>query len=140
VFLEKHFPTADVIRRNLRELAVEDRATVTACDTFLQIRRMRMEGRTFETAHSWVVFCSPPYAFYTEREADMLALIGDLLEMAPSESVFVVEADETFDFERLPQTDQWQIREYFPAVVGIYRKASVEGDPSLALPANAPDS
>ena len=33
----------------------------------------------------------------------------------------VVEADEQFDFLLLPHRDEWQIRPYPPAVVGILR-------------------
>src|SRR5690606_9361264 len=50
----------------------------------------------------WLVFCSPPYAFYHERQAEMLELIAAILEQMPSESIMVVEADEAFDFNTLP--------------------------------------
>jgi 16S rRNA (guanine966-N2)-methyltransferase len=123
VFLEKHFPTADLIRRNLSELALDGRATVAAGDTFLQVRRMQMEGKTFDATRPWLVFCSPPYAFYVERQAEMQTLIDDVFAASPMGSVFVVEADGQFDFATLPDAEAWRIREYPPAVVGIHRKS-----------------
>jgi 16S rRNA (guanine966-N2)-methyltransferase len=67
----------------------------------------------------WLVFCSPPYAFYVERNEEMLALIAGLVRAAPAESIFVVEADERFDFQTLPEPSTWDVRSYPPAVVGI---------------------
>jgi hypothetical protein len=68
------------------------------------------------------VFCSPPYDFYIDHAAEMLALIGGLMERAPVESIFCVEADERFDFSQLPQAEAWDVRTYPPAIVGIWRK------------------
>lgn len=86
---------------------------------------------TFSTPHSpfpipdsaipWLVFCSPPYAFFVEREAEMLDLIGAVVEACPAESLLVVEADERFDFSLLPDGD-WDVRAYAPAVVGVWQK------------------
>lgn len=69
----------------------------------------------------WLVFCSPPYAFYQERRDDMLTLLTRLVTAAPAGSLFVVEADEACDFATLPQPGPWDIRAYPPAVVGIAR-------------------
>lgn len=126
VFCERHFPTADLIRNNLAELAASDRAEVLACDTFLQVKRLRRDGATFDAGRPWVVFCSPPYAFYTERQAEMLTLIDDMLLLAPIGSLLVVEADAAFDFSLLPQAESWRVREYPPAVVGIWKHQDPE--------------
>lgn len=124
VFCERHFPTADLIRRNLAELGAADRAEVVACDTFLHVKRLRRDGGTFDAARPWVVFCSPPYAFYSERQAEMITLIEDVLTLSPVGSLLVVETDEAFDFGLLPNPEAWRIRKYWPAVVGIYRTGS----------------
>ncbi len=59
----------------------------------------------------------------------MIDLISSILELAPAESIMVVEADGAFDFALLPgniaekrREAGWQIRAYHPAVVGIWRK------------------
>jgi 16S rRNA (guanine966-N2)-methyltransferase len=70
----------------------------------------------------WTVFCSPPYDFYVQRVGEMLELIAGLIETAPNGSVFVVEADDRFDFGRLPDPQAWDVRRYPPAVVGVFRK------------------
>ena len=76
----------------------------------------------------WLVFCSPPYAFYVERQDEMLGLISAILEHCPPESILLVEADERFDFSLLPggvRTEKrgpgWDVRTYPPAVVGVWR-------------------
>jgi 16S rRNA (guanine966-N2)-methyltransferase len=115
-FIEQHFPTADLIRQNIAELKVTEPCAVEPGNTFIWAKRSPQLGEL-----PWVVFCSPPYAFFVDRKAEMLELIGGLIAKAPAESVFVVEADERFDFAELPQSDSWDLRVYPPAHVGILR-------------------
>jgi 16S rRNA (guanine966-N2)-methyltransferase len=77
----------------------------------------------------WLVFCSPPYAFFIDRRDEMLELVRSVMDAAPPGSILVVEADERFDFGLLPtsatgtQTEgAWDVRTYLPAVVGVWRK------------------
>ena len=42
--------------------------------------------------------------------------------MAPQGSIFAVESDDDFDFATLPDPDAWDVRPYYPAIVGVYRK------------------
>lgn len=69
--IERHFPTAALIRQNAAELGVADRVEVLAADTFIWAQKHAIDGAT-----PWLVFCSPPYAFYLERAEAMLALVG----------------------------------------------------------------
>lgn len=115
-FIEQHFPTADLIRKNIAEFKVAEQCTVEPGNTFIWAKRNPNLGDL-----PWVVFCSPPYVFFVDRKAEMLELIGGLICKAPAESVFVVEADERFDFAELPQPDAWDLRVYPPAHVGILR-------------------
>ncbi|MCE9604862.1 MAG: RsmD family RNA methyltransferase [Planctomycetia bacterium] len=136
VFFEKHFPTADVIKGNLKALGLEDRSEVVGCDSFLQWKRMRREKTPFgakipavkaAAAASganaeplpWLVFVSPPYDFFVERQAEMLQLLDEFLAAMPPRSVLVVEADERFDLNLLPQAEEWTSRTYAPAVVAL---------------------
>jgi 16S rRNA (guanine966-N2)-methyltransferase len=116
-FIEQHFPTAAIIERNIAALEVGDASEVVPGNTFIWFRRRPDLG-----PNPWVVFCSPPYDFYTERIAEMLELLGGMITIAPPKSVFVVEADDRFDFKLLPQPDDWDVRAYPPAVVGVMRK------------------
>jgi 16S rRNA (guanine966-N2)-methyltransferase len=115
--VEQHFPTAELIRQNCAALEVEDRCTVLPANTLLWPKRWPELP-----AIPWLVFCSPPYDLYVEHASEMRALVARLIERAPAQSMFVVEADERFDFGQLPDADQWDVRVYPPAVVGIWEK------------------
>lgn len=145
-FIEKHVPTARVIEDNIKTLGLSDRAQLLTTSAFLWGKRdlpkwNAESGKGNEEVISpfpfplsplnipWLVFCSPPYAFYRERQAEMIELVSSILERAPVESIMVVEADGAFDFGLLPgniaekrREIGWQIRTYHPAVVGIWRK------------------
>jgi hypothetical protein len=55
----------------------------------------------------------------------MLDLIGRVQEYAQPASILIVEANEEFDFATfraaLPESEQWDVRAYAPAVVGVWR-------------------
>jgi 16S rRNA (guanine966-N2)-methyltransferase len=115
-FVERHFPTAAVIGQNAKELGVAERCTIVPANTLLWAKRLPELP-----AIPWVVFCSPPYDLYVSHTAEMLALVQQLLRHARPDSLFAVEADERFDFRLLPDANQWDVREYPPAYVGILR-------------------
>jgi 16S rRNA (guanine(966)-N(2))-methyltransferase RsmD len=121
LFLEQHFPSAEVIRRNAATLGLAEAAEVLAADTFIRFRRGVKLGPEAE-AMPWVVFCSPPFEFYVSRRDEMLELIGKLFGAAPAGSLFAVESDARFDFGALLEAAEWDVRDYPPARVGIFRK------------------
>jgi len=114
--VERHFPTVDIIKQNVLALGVEDQADVYAADTFYWLRHEWEPG-----AGPWLVLCSPPYNFYIERHEEMLDLIHKIMETAPGDSIIVAESDRRFEFGRLQRPDEWDVRHYPPAVVGIWR-------------------
>ena len=116
VFIERHFPTAALVRRNAEQLGVGGQCEVVPGDAFIWARRPAQWGDS-----AWVVFCSPPYDLYQDRQADLLALLNRLAADAPPQSALVVEADERFDMTLLPRAAEWDVRHYPPAVVGILR-------------------
>jgi 16S rRNA (guanine(966)-N(2))-methyltransferase RsmD len=113
-FVEQHFPTADLIRQNIKSLGVEACCEVAAGDTFLWSRR-ELELPDGQA----VVLSSPPYDFYIDRRDEMLALVQRFIDRAHTGWIFVVEADERFDFGDLPDSSNWDVRPYPPAVVGM---------------------
>jgi 16S rRNA (guanine966-N2)-methyltransferase len=115
--VERHLPTLKLIEQNAAALGVADQVLALFGDAFSPATH-----RQFRTDARWLVFCSPPYEFYFSRRDAMLKLIGDLLAAAPPESRLVVEADERFSFETLPNAEAWNVRAYPPAVVGIFVK------------------
>jgi 16S rRNA (guanine966-N2)-methyltransferase len=148
-FIEKHVPSSRVVEQNIGKLGVEDRATLLVTSAFLWAKRDLPDagargGRTSSSVRSvraptdvdvrptagvpWLVFCSPPYAFYHERQAEILELVRRIQEHAPPHSILIVEADEAFDFglvrgaENEADKSRWDVRSYPPATVGIWRK------------------
>jgi 16S rRNA (guanine966-N2)-methyltransferase len=116
-FVERHFPTADIIRQNAAALGVESQCRILPANTLLWPQRWPDLPEA-----PWLVFCSPPYNFYIDHAAEMFALLTGLIERAPTESIFCVEADERFDFGQLPHAADWDVRVYPPAHMGIWQK------------------
>jgi 16S rRNA (guanine966-N2)-methyltransferase len=118
-FIERHIPTAKLIRANIEALGPEPETTeVLPQSAFIWARR----HEPLDPTTPWLVLCSPPFDFYIERREEMLAMIERLWEEAPSGSVFVLEADERYDFTGLPAESEWDVRTYAPAVIGVARK------------------
>jgi 16S rRNA (guanine966-N2)-methyltransferase len=117
ICIERRFPNAKMITESATTLGVQEQISVTPGDTFVWAKRHLPSGPT-----PWVVFCCPPYEFYSSRLEDMLNLIRTLVNQAPLRSVFVVESDERFSPETLPDVLTWDTRQYPPAVISIARK------------------
>ncbi len=115
--IEHHVPTARVLAENVETLGAGEQAELVIANVFLRSLWQDRLG-----ALPWLVFCSPPYAYYEERREAMLQLLNGLILDAPEESAFVVESDERFDWGVLPNAEVWAVRKYLPAVIGIYRK------------------
>ena len=123
IFFEQHFPTADAIRKNAASLGLEDRCQVIAADTLVWFRREApLSGVPLDIAR--LVFCSPPYDLFVSRKNALVDILSHLWNEAPTHSRFVVEADERFDFDELPQSYKWQVRSYPPAHIGLAWKES----------------
>lgn len=127
-FIEKHIPTARVVEENIAALGVEDNSNLLMTSAFLWGKRDLPNEESLPRERPWLILCSPPYVFFVDRPAEMLGLIGSLLERAPEGSILMVEADERFDFELLPggvrkekRGPGWDVRTYTPAVVGVWR-------------------
>jgi 16S rRNA (guanine966-N2)-methyltransferase len=116
-FIEQHFPTAEILKQNIALLEAEALSKVVAGNTFAWFR-----GGPDLGSERWLVFSSPPYEFYLSRAQEMLDLVGGLMSAAPPGSLFAVEADARFDFRTLPDPERWDVRQYLPAVVGIWEK------------------
>lgn len=117
-FVDRHFPTAELIHRSAESLGIEGQTTILPANVLLWPRRLPALPSA-----PWVVFCSPPWNLYVEEAEAVLALISTLVEHAPPESIFVVEADLRFDLQRLPRAGEWMLREYPPAVIAMLKKA-----------------
>jgi 16S rRNA (guanine966-N2)-methyltransferase len=123
-FIEKHVPSARVVEQNIGTLGVEGRSKLLVTSAVVWAKRDLPE---VASDRAWLVFFSPPYAFYQERQDEMLELIGRIQDHAPPGSILIVEADEAFDFDLLRAREaqgkgRWDVRSYPPAVIGIWRQ------------------
>ena len=119
VLLEQLFPTVRLIEENVTSLKLNEQVEVIGTDTFYWAKHRMPNHQCLRDSNPWVVFCSPPYLFYTERWTDMEQLILTVCRLAPPQSLLVLETDEHLDLARLPWSDQWDVRTYPPAVLGI---------------------
>lgn len=134
IFVERHFPTVRIIEQNVASIAedIADKSQVHASDTFFWVRRF--VERDDRPSEPWMVFCCPPYDFFVDREEEVLAMLKSLIDLAPPQSIFIVEADTRFDQTVLPnlsETSQvkceeddrpeWQVRRYAPAIVSVLK-------------------
>jgi 16S rRNA (guanine966-N2)-methyltransferase len=116
VLAERHFPTADVLRRSVRSLGLESRVEVRPGDALLWAKRLP----PLPADMPWVVFVSPPWSFFTDRWDELRGLIEAMMRAAPAGSVVVVEADTSFDATLLPEVTAWETREVPPAVLHFW--------------------
>jgi 16S rRNA (guanine966-N2)-methyltransferase len=143
-FIEKHVPSARIVEQNIRTLGVEDRAQLLMTSAFLWAKRdLGTTASSLYADELWLIFCSPPYAFYTERRAEMFDLVQRIQQHAPVGSILIVEAEEPFDFRSLYDDDrggelqQWDVRSYPPAVIGLWRKGQATRKSSASAPGSA---
>ena len=117
--IERHFPSARMVRANATALGVDEQIQVVAGDTFYWSRKLEPQEVAPTPLRPWLVFCSPPYELYVSQPEAMLELIQQMIEVAPPQSLIVVESDRQFDVSRLPDSVTWDVRTYPPAVIAL---------------------
>ena len=117
--IERHFPSARMVRANAAALGVDEQIQVVAGDTFYWSRKLEPQKVAPTPDRPWLVFCSPPYELYLSQQEAMLELIQQMIEVAPPQSLIVVESDRQFDVSRLPASVTWDVRTYPPAVIAL---------------------
>ncbi|MDR2643928.1 MAG: RsmD family RNA methyltransferase [Planctomycetaceae bacterium] len=121
--IEMHLPTAVSLRKNLESLNLQDVCQLCKTDAFFWAKNREMHPND---DIAWLVFCSPPYSFYIEREKEILEMLCNLIDSAPFGSIFVIESDNRFDFDRLPiKPLPNKIRSYPPAEIAIFTKTEL---------------
>jgi 16S rRNA (guanine966-N2)-methyltransferase len=116
VFVERDHQALIALRRNLRELGLEEKSSVVAAEVCTALRRLASQQEQF----SWV-FLDPPYAKETEGVLAELSG-GDLLTPC---AVVVVEHDRRHrpptSIGHLFQTDR---RQYGDTELSFFRRSS----------------
>lgn len=115
ILVERHFPTADTLRRSARSLGIEQTVEVRSGDVLLWGRRLP----PLPADIPWIAFVSPPWSFFTERADELLGLVATIAAAAPAGSRIVVESDTAFDPRLLPEPDEWATRAVPPAALHI---------------------
>lgn len=116
IFTERHFPTADAIRRSAQDLGVTERCEVRPGDVFTWTKRMP----ELPVSSKWLAFISPPWSLFQERRDDLAKLVAAVLTNAPGGSIVVVESDDSFDAASLPDAAAWEHRPLLPAVLHFH--------------------
>lgn len=121
--IERHIPTAKLIRDNAEKLDVRDVVQIVSMDAFAWVKRLQLGALdpAPPTVTPWLIFLSPPWSFFRERGSDLMAAIRTFLGCGPPGSILAVEADTEFDPANLPNAEQWDVRPYPPALIAIYR-------------------
>lgn len=140
-FVERHVPTSRIVRENIESLGVEAQSTLIVASAFVWGKRdlpvTAGEKPSYaEAPIPWLVFVSPPYALFVEKEEEMLSLIQAIADFAPLGSTIVVESDNRFNVSLLPNDQsgatynwRWDVRQYPPAVIAVGRKLSFQSEP-----------
>jgi 16S rRNA (guanine966-N2)-methyltransferase len=120
--IEIHFPTAALLKQNLESLDLLPICRLCKTDAFFWTKN---ESEHPAKDSAWIIFCSPPYDFYINRQAEMLDMLNRLITAAPAGSIFVIESDSRFDMNLLPIVPEpHRIRTYPPAAIAIFTKQS----------------
>ena len=122
--IERHVPSANTIRENFSILGLHEVCELFCANVFLWSRK----GIANLPNKRWLIFCCPPYSFFTEKLDELIDLLHDLAKNAPADSLLVVEAEIPFDFADLKLPGEWKTRTYRPAEVGI-----LDLNPTLGL-------
>ncbi|QGJ68543.1 Ribosomal RNA small subunit methyltransferase D [Planctomycetales bacterium 10988] len=119
IFIERHFPTVDVLKENVAHLDIASLVEIFPSDTFYWWKQ-----QTPEKTLPWLVFCSPPYAFFEDRRQELMTMLAEILQAAPEDSLMVIEADPRLSMETVPHLDDWDFRKYGAIQIGIYHKSA----------------
>ena len=119
MFVERHFPTADVLRRSARDLGVQDRCEMRSGDVLLWAPPAARPA----AGHGVGGVRVAPWGFFAadHAPAELMALIDVLRRAAPPGSTLVVESDTSVTAADLPDPDAWESRPIPPAVLHLLR-------------------
>ena len=127
-FVERDFRVAAEIEQHLKEFGVSDRATIARADVY------RWAERWDPPAEPVNVFFSPPFADFTRRPAEFLALVRQVQEKVADGSVVVVQSERGAIEDEETVFAGWDIRHYGRNELLIWVKEEPEGAADEAGP------
>ncbi|QDU20083.1 Ribosomal RNA small subunit methyltransferase D [Urbifossiella limnaea] len=105
--VEKDGKLGAAIQKYATEFGVADKLQVLKADVYRWGERWIPPGNAPVN-----LFLSPPFPDLSERGDEFLTLVDQLLEKAPDESVLVIQAEDGFPLDRLPDLPAWDVRKY----------------------------
>ena len=119
-FIERDVRLANDIDGYLDKFGVKDKGQM-------------IRGDAYRWAERWVppkspvnVFLSPPFPDLTGRAEEFMRLVRTLQEKIPDESVFVIQAEDGFPEEELPDGQAWERRKYGRNLLLIWVKGEAQ--------------
>jgi 16S rRNA (guanine966-N2)-methyltransferase len=106
VFVERDVKLATAIERQLEEFTMTRQAQVLRGDVY------RWAERWLAPTDAVNVFLSPPFPDLTERAGEFLELVQTLAGKLPIGSVLILQLEDGFSLEMLPDFDRWDVRHY----------------------------
>jgi 16S rRNA (guanine966-N2)-methyltransferase len=106
LFIERDFRSAGDIERHLGAFGVRDRASVIRADVYRWAERWQPPNEPIN------FFLSPPFADLTQRIDAFLELVALLQRKLAVGSVLVIQAEDGFAYEELPDAVGWEARKY----------------------------
>jgi len=106
--IERDPKQANNIQKYIDRFAVGDRVQVLRADAY------RWAERWVPTAGAPVtLYLSPPFPdLLGVKVFEFVKMVGHLLTKAPDESVLVLQVEDGFPIDDLPNPDQWDVRRY----------------------------
>lgn len=106
VFVERDVRLAGAIERQLDDFQMSRQAQVLRGDVY------RWAERWLAPTEPVNVFLSPPFADLTDRVDEFFALVNTLAAKLPIGSVLVLQLEDGFPLEKLPDGAHWDVRHY----------------------------
>jgi len=122
-FVERDFRLVDELEKHISDFRVGNTANIVRTDVYHWIGRWQPPPKPI------TLFLSPPFADFTNRLDDMLALIRQLQEKLHPDSVLVLQSERDAPLDDLPRREEWDVRTYGRNMLQIWVK---EDDEPLA--------
>lgn len=105
--IEKDPRQANDILRYAEQFGVANKVQVLRADAYRWAERWIPAGTVPVN-----LFLSPPFPDLGQKPAEFLTLVNTLKEKAPEDSVLVIQAEDGFPVEQLPDVPSWDVRRY----------------------------
>ena len=128
VFLERDFRLAGAIDGYLKEFGIAAKGHVVRADVYRWAERWQPHADVPTN-----MFLSPPFADLTHRLDDFMKLVAELQAKVPVGSVIVLQAEDGFPEDRLPEPATWERRQYGRNLLYIWIRMPVD-EPLAASP------